>query len=131
MLHDQGEREGVEAGQEVRQKKAADKEVRGKFLPDFPILLDLERPAFEEIPDLPPAPAPSCASFVLLPSPSHLPLSPAPSVVPLARRFGRGRMSGKDKRSGRRTVKRRRSVTKKLFKFSTRLLCHLPPPHPN
>ena len=53
MLHVQGEREGVEAGQEVRQKKAADKEVRGKFLPDFPILLDLERPAFEEIPDLP------------------------------------------------------------------------------
>ena len=48
-----GRGRGVEAGQEVGKKKPADKEVRGTLLPDFPILLDLERPAFEEIPDLP------------------------------------------------------------------------------
>ena len=55
---------------------AADKEVVRTLPPNFPILFDLERPALEEIPDLPPAPAPYPASFFL--PPSHLPLVARP-----------------------------------------------------
>ena len=57
---------------------AADKEDRGTLLPHFPILFDLVRPALEEIPDLPSAPASSPTSFHLTPSPSHLPIISRP-----------------------------------------------------
>ena len=74
-----GQRQDFKEGQEVEGVQvAADKENMGTLHPDIPILFDLVRPALEEIPDLPPAPASSAASGFFTPSPSHLPLVSRP-----------------------------------------------------
>ena len=98
-----GQRQEVKEGQEAGQSKevkegqeveglqvAADKEDRGTLLSDFPILFDLVRPALEEIPELPPAPAPSPASFPLTHSPSHLPLVSRPFPCAPGQEVGEG-----------------------------------------